>query len=57
MEIWGFCPTCRRWFYCPTWFDRDQPPPRCPVCCVEPTAIENRAATVVLSDDMTPVPE
>lgn len=42
-DIWAFCGACRRWFYCPTWFDRRQPPPQCPVCTSEPTAIENRA--------------
>lgn len=45
MEIWAFCEACSRWFYCPDWFDRSQPPPRCPVCQTEPTAMENRAAT------------
>lgn len=44
MEIWALCETCRRWFHCPTWFDRSQPQPRCPLCNAEPTAIENRAA-------------
>lgn len=44
MDIWALCGTCRRWFHCPTWFDRSQPQPRCQVCGSEPIAIENRAA-------------
>lgn len=44
MEIWAYCDDCRRWFYCPDWFDRDQPTPVCPACCQEPVAVENRAA-------------
>lgn len=44
MEIWGLCGSCDRWFYCPDWFNREAPAPTCPVCCVEPMAIENRAS-------------
>lgn len=39
-ETWAFCSDCRRWFYCPTWFDRDAAQPVCPVCWSEPVAIE-----------------
>lgn len=45
MEIWAWCAPCRRWFYCPAWFDRTQPHPCCPLCDAEPTAIENRERT------------
>jgi hypothetical protein len=51
-EIWGYCPDCRRWFYCDGWFRRDLPAPTCPVCGMEPTAIENRAGGVVVVDDL-----
>lgn len=44
MDIWALCGTCRRWFHCPTWFDRSQPQPRCHACDADPIAIENRAA-------------
>lgn len=54
VEIWGWCPLCRRWFYCPTWFDRDQPSPRCQVCDGEPTAIENRAGDSTWSGQHCP---
>lgn len=50
MDIWALCGTCRRWFHCPTWFDRSQPQPRCQACDAEPIAIENRAATWVRAD-------
>ena len=44
MAIWGYCPTCQRWFACPTWFEKDRPQPLCPVCLVEPRAIRNAAS-------------
>lgn len=43
-EIWGRCPSCARWFFCPEWFHRDSDHPTCPRCGIEPTRIENRAA-------------
>jgi rubredoxin len=46
MELWGYCATCDRWFYCPTDGDtRDGDAWICPVCRAEPSAIENRAVT------------
>lgn len=45
-EIWGRCPSCARWFPCPTWFERDHEHPTCPRCDIEPTRIENRAPRV-----------
>ena len=42
-EIWGRCPSCARWFFCPGWFQRDREHPTCPQCGIEPTRIENRA--------------
>jgi hypothetical protein len=46
MDIWGHCPACDRWFYCPIDDGDRQAEPTwlCPVCRAEPTAIENRAA-------------
>lgn len=43
-DIWAFCDTCERWFFCADWFDKEAPQPCCPVCSAEPSAIENRAA-------------
>ncbi|HVM13731.1 MAG TPA: hypothetical protein VM287_05305 [Egibacteraceae bacterium] len=43
-DIWAFCDTCERWFFCADWFDKEAPQPCCPVCRAEPSAIENRAA-------------
>jgi hypothetical protein len=40
MEIWGYCESCDRWFYCPT--DSDTAP-ACPVCTQEPLRTEQRA--------------
>lgn len=42
-DIWGYCATCARWFYCAGWFDKTRPQPVCPVCSAEPVAIENRS--------------
>lgn len=42
-DIWGYCQSCRRWFSCPRWFDKQAGDPLCPVCLSEPSAIENRA--------------
>lgn len=49
-EIWGWCSTCTRWYFCEGWFDRQARQPRCPVCFTEPTAIENRCATGTQGD-------
>lgn len=48
-EIWGRCPSCARWFPCPTWFERDHEHPTCPRCDIEPTRIENRAPRVSMA--------
>lgn len=45
-DIWGHCEWCRRWFACPTWFDKHAAQPLCPVCLSEPAAIVNRALVV-----------
>lgn len=50
LEIWGYCPPCARWFYCPQWFDKMAPEPTCPACGTVPTAIENRQDVTVTAD-------
>jgi hypothetical protein len=47
MEIWGRCGECSRWFYC----DTHSPEWQCPVCAVEPVAIENRATRLVTIEE------
>lgn len=54
-EIWGWCPTCLRWYFCDGWLDRNAPHPHCPVCLTEPTAIENRGATAPATAPRAPV--
>lgn len=44
MEVWALCGECDRWFYCEGWLDQTVPPPTCPVCGAEPTAIEERSS-------------
>jgi hypothetical protein len=43
MEIWGHCPTCDRWFYCPSEDGAGKDDWRCPVCGGEPAVTEDRA--------------
>lgn len=45
-DVWAYCRFCDRWFSCPRWFDKQAAPPLCPVCLSDPSAMENRSATV-----------
>ena len=51
-EIWAYCAYCRKWFDCPQWFEPRAPEQNCPRCSGEPTAIINRAATVLREPDL-----
>jgi hypothetical protein len=44
LEIWAYCGTCERWFYCEGSSDVATPQPTCPVCTAQPRVMENRAA-------------
>ena len=46
IDLWGRCPTCRRWFDCDGWLDRRLPEPGCPECGAEPSEVLNLAAAI-----------